>query len=488
MEPALSRSWLRRRPRLAIELQVALILTRGKPWLSRTKQSRRNLLHGWSGCRFRVGIEVFSSWRFSASCSMRRILRCLGPHCHPLHASSDSVPRNRACWRRLDWSGHFSAHYSGGPFPITSAGAPRFRRRSAFLRCSPPSWPPPGMSPRWPPFASSRTSAWAARSLVTSTLASEFSPGRIRGSMTGNIMAAFPVGLIVAAVLSLSIIPTLGWRALFVVGVVPAVLLFFVRRYMPESVRYLLSKGRVADAEKIVADIEQRALGRSLTVEEIRAAPKVKPEVAVPTGVTVFELFTPGRARTTVLVWIVSFGFLWASNGILFMLPTILTQRGIPLTDAIAFQLVQAIGGFFGYSSCSFLIDRYGRRPVLFLYYFVGAFFHLAFAMSTGFATYVTAFLVGWVNPGVYGATSVYVGELHPTHLRATAVGWFFGIGRIGSFLAPSVVGFMLAYGLGGWTLYTFALSYLIVSIALIAVGVETKGRVLEEITQGKPA
>ena len=81
-------------------------------------------------------------------------------------------------------------------------------------------------------------------------------------------MAAFPVGLIVAAVLSLLIIPTLGWRALFVVGVVPAVLLFFVRRYMPESVRYLLSKGRVADAERIVADIEQRALGRSLTNED----------------------------------------------------------------------------------------------------------------------------------------------------------------------------------------------------------------------------
>ena len=74
--------------------------------------------------------------------------------------------------------------------------------------------------------------------------------------------------------------------------------------------------------------------------------------------------------------------------------------------------------------------------------------------------------LVGWVNPGVYGPTSVYVAELHPTHLRATAVGWFFGIGRIGSFLAPSVVGFMLAYGLGGWTLYTFALSYLIASFA----------------------
>jgi len=55
------------------------------------------------------------------------------------------------------------------------------------------------------------------------------------------------------------------------------------------------------------------------------------------------------------------------------------------------------------------------------------------------------------VNPGVYGATGIYVRKLHPTHLRATAVGLFFGIGRIGSFLAPTVVGFMLAYGAGAY-------------------------------------
>src|SRR5499425_593465 len=129
---------------------------------------------------------------------------------------------------------------------------------------------------------------------VTATLAAEFSPGRIRGSMAGNILAAFPVGLIVAAGLSLSIIPTLGWRALFAVGVVPAVLLFFVRRYMPESVRYLLSKGRVSEAEQSVAQIEQVALGRPLTAEELKSAAQVKPEVAVPTRVTVLELFKSG--------------------------------------------------------------------------------------------------------------------------------------------------------------------------------------------------
>lgn len=323
---------------------------------------------------------------------------------------------------------------------------------------------------------------------VTATLGAEFSPSRIRGAMAGNLLTAFPVGLIVAAVLSLSILPTFGWRTLFAVGIVPAILLFFVRRYMPESVRYLLSKGRITEAEQTVAHIETEALGRQRTAGELQSMPQVRPELAVKTGVTVLELFTEGRALRTVLIWIVSFGFFWSSNGILFMLPTILTQQGIPLTQAIAYQLVQAIGGVLGYTACSFLIDRYGRRPVLFLYYFVGAFFHLWFAMSTGLATFAAAFFVGWVNPGVYGSTGVYVGELHPTHIRATAVGWFFGIGRIGSFLVPTVVGLMIAYGWGKYTLYMFALSFLIASVALILIGIETKGRVLEEITQAKPA
>lgn len=323
---------------------------------------------------------------------------------------------------------------------------------------------------------------------VTATLGAEFSPSRIRGAMAGNLLTAFPVELIVAAVLSLSILPTFGWRALFAVGIVPAILLFFVRRYMPESVRFLLSKGRVREAEQTVAHIETEALGRQRTAGELQSMPQVRPELAVKTGVTVLELFTEGRALRTVLIWIVSFGFFWSSNGILFMLPTILTQQGIPLTQAIAYQLVQAIGGVLGYTACSFLIDRYGRRPVLFLYYFVGAFFHLWFAMSTGLTTFAAAFFVGWVNPGVYGSTGVYVGELHPTHIRATAVGWFFGIGRIGSFLVPTMVGLMIAYGWGKYTLYMFALSFLIASVALILIGIETKGRVLEEITQAKPA
>ena len=129
---------------------------------------------------------------------------------------------------------------------------------------------------------------------------------------------------------------------------------------------------------------------------------------------------------------------------------------------------------------------------MLFLYYFVGAAFHLWFAMASGAWMFAAIACVGWVNPGVYGPTTIYAGELYPTAMRATAVGWVFGIGRIGSFLAPAIVGLMLASGLGAYVLHTFALTYLIAALALLAVGIETKGKVLEEITaemgEGKAA
>src|SRR5262249_46469874 len=144
------------------------------------------------------------------------------------------------------------------------------------------------------------------------------------GRMTGSIMAAFPLGLALAALLSLLIIPNFGWRALFAVGVVPALLLLFVRRYMPESVRYLLSKDRVGEAEKTVAAIEHAALGRNLTDAEIKALPKLPAEAVVETQVTVAELLAPGRFVRTILPCMVSSGVHGAPKGILSMLPTIL--------------------------------------------------------------------------------------------------------------------------------------------------------------------
>ena len=329
---------------------------------------------------------------------------------------------------------------------------------------------------------------------VAGTLATEFMPTRVRGAASGNVLAAFPVGLALAAALGLAIVPGFGWRALFVVGILPAALLFWVRRGMPESVRYLLSRGKIREAEEVVATVERAALGRAAAATAA-SAPRADFAAEVGTAasqrVTVLQLLKPEFRKRTILMWVVSLGFFWSSNGILFMLPTILTQRGFTLAQAISFQLVQSIAAIFGYSICSFLVDRYGRRPVIFLYYLVGAVFHLWFALAGGLGMYAAIGAVGWVNPGAFGPSIVYAGELYPTHLRATGVGWFFGIGRIASFLAPSVVGLMLAGGLGQYVLHTFALSYLVAAAALLAVGIETRGLILEkvhDVAEGEPS
>src|SRR5262245_39008688 len=81
---------------------------------------------------------------------------------------------------------------------------------------------------------------------VAVALTSEFAPGRIRGRMAGGMAVGFPTGLALAAAIAYFVMPVYGWRAIFAIGVFPAVLLFFVRLVMPESVRYLISRGRGA--------------------------------------------------------------------------------------------------------------------------------------------------------------------------------------------------------------------------------------------------
>ncbi len=147
----------------------------------------------------------------------------------------------------------------------------------------------------------------------------------------------------------------------------------------------------------------------------------------------------------------------------------------------MTFTLLQVSFGCLGYFVCAFAIDRFGRRPVLTAYFVVGAALHLWFALATGAWMYVAIAAVGFVNPGVFGGAAVYAAELYPTAVRATAVGWFFGVGRVGSFLGPLIIGTMLKAGLGAYTILTFAVAFLIAGLALAAVGIETRGQPLDE-------
>src|SRR4029077_1877129 len=95
---------------------------------------------------------------------------------------------------------------------------------------------------------------------VAVALTSEFSPGRIRGRMSGGMAVGFPTGLALAAAIAYFVMPVYGWRAIFAIGVFPACVLFCVRMVRPKAVRYLISRGRIAEAEATVAEIERKAL------------------------------------------------------------------------------------------------------------------------------------------------------------------------------------------------------------------------------------
>jgi MFS transporter, putative metabolite:H+ symporter len=295
-------------------------------------------------------------------------------------------------------------------------------------------------------------------------------------------MAAFGCGQVTAALLGLLVVPTFGWRALFLIGIGPILWVWVIRRAIPESVRYLLNKGRTAEAAEIVSRIEVENGDGPAGVLPVSVNEQAAATVAETARFTLGELFRPDLRRRTSLLWIVSIGLLWAGNGMIFMLPLILTQRGMSIGSALTFSFIQALAGVVGYMSITYLMDLFGRRLILPLFLILGAVFALWFAYSSGPMMYVAIAAVGFCNPGVFGGCITYSAELYPTAVRATGVGWFFGVGRVGSFLVPLVLGTMMVSGYGMYVMHTFALSYFIAGIAIMAIGIETRGRVLDTI------
>ena len=150
--------------------------------------------------------------------------------------------------------------------------------------------------------------------------------------------------------------------------------------------------------------------------------------------------------------------------------------------SALTFSFIQALAGVVGYMSITYMMDLFGRQLILPLFLILGAVFDLWFAYSSGPMMYVAIAAVGFCNPGVFGGCITYSAELYPTAVRATGVGWFFGIGRVGSFLVPLTLGTMMVSGYGMYVMHTFALSYFVAGIAIIAIAIETRGRVLDTI------
>jgi MFS transporter, putative metabolite:H+ symporter len=318
---------------------------------------------------------------------------------------------------------------------------------------------------------------------VAATYISELARAKGRGRFVLLFELVFPIGLVAVAVMGRSIVPV-GWQYLFVIGGLPALFALVMMRHLPESPRWLASRGRLDEAAAAMALIEQKvqaATGKPLP--PVEAAPRT---VIAKHG-NWMELFSNAYRQRTLVIWVAWFATYFANYGLTTWLPTIYrTVFKLSLEDALNYALITQAAGLFTSFACALLIDRVGRR-VWFAMAFAGA----AAALLT----------LWWIGPGsaerilVFAiltnlcvstlslALYLYTAELYPTRIRAlgtaTGTAWL----RLASIFGPQVFGNTVGSGNIGAAFLVFGLVALGACVVVALFATETKARVLEEIS-----
>lgn len=269
-----------------------------------------------------------------------------------------------------------------------------------------------------------------------------------RGKALGLMQSTWAIGEILAAAVVGLVLPRFGWRAVFFVGILPALLVLWIRKDVPES-EVWLSRGQAPPGAL-------RVLLR----------PDLRRNGLLATAMNALGMF----GYWGLFTWIPAYLALPAEQG----------GRGLGLFQTTTWLIVMGLGKWLGYVLFGFSADAFGRRKSYAVYLLVAA----ALVPLYGLATSPTWLLilgpfVAFFGTGFFSGFSALAAELFPTEVRATAMGLSYNIGRGFSALAPFVVGALAtSYGLGSAFFLQAAAFFL---AALLSLGLpETKGKVLD--------
>jgi len=298
----------------------------------------------------------------------------------------------------------------------------------------------------------------------------EFMPARVRGKANAFVMNFWPAGAIVAALLAylaldtLALSNTVSWRYMFVLGGLLALVVLFFRRRIPESPRWLLARGRPAEAEQILRSLEARSGSDQGAAVYGSAAP------VAPRGRSAFgELARhyPGRLVLGSLLDLAeAFGYygLFALLSVIVLPQVHLSQAGIPL-----FYIIGNVGALAGGLLMASLFDRVGHRRMVTGCYLLSAvgIAGLAGATASGSAVWVTVAFVGASAFSTAAWTSAYptFTELFPTHLRGVGVGTSVAIGRVGAIVGTLALP-SIAASIGATASYALVAAFWLVGAA----------------------
>jgi MFS family permease len=291
---------------------------------------------------------------------------------------------------------------------------------------------------------------WAAGSV----LLGEAIRAQHRGKALGVMQAGWAVGWGAAALLYALFFtwlpPETAWRALFLVGIAPALLVFFVRRYVEEPTVYLESRAELA------ARGDQPSF---------------------------LEIFRPPLLKITLLTGLLGTGAQGGYSAVITWLPTFLrTERKLSVLDSAGYLAVSIAGAFGGYLTGGFLADRIGRR-LTFLVFAVGAGTVAVTYTMVPFgdaAMLVLGFPLGFFASGVFSAMGPFLTEHFPTRVRGVGQGFTYNIGRATGALFPALVGYLSAQIPLGQAIGLFAgIAYATMAVAAFLLP-ETRGKVLD--------
>jgi putative MFS transporter len=317
---------------------------------------------------------------------------------------------------------------------------------------------------------------------VAATYISELARAKGRGRFVLLYELVFPVGLVATGLAGSWVVPRFGWQWMFIIGAIPAFVALVLQRLVPESPRWLATRGRANDAQAALAWIEretEKSTGQKLPAPQ----PIVHSEQRAASW---SDLFGPTYLRRTLVVWVIWFATYFFNYGLVVWLPTIYsTVFKLPLQQSLQYGLITQAVGFLGALTCALSIDRVGRRPWFALAFAVnaialGALYILGPDSPQRVLVFVSSgyFFVSVLSIGVY----VYTPELYPTRARAIAVGTATAWLRFASILGPSIVGAIVGSGLGSVFLM-FAAVAVVGAVVTGLFAVETKGRVLEDVS-----
>lgn len=305
-------------------------------------------------------------------------------------------------------------------------------------------------------------------------LVGEYSPRRIRAVVTGAVLAGVPAGGLIGGLLATWAIPAFGWPSIFIIGgVLPLLLLPLLWVQLPESIRFMASRGK-ADEGKL-AQILRRIDPEGSYGSDTQIADDAQPHGATAQGVPITRLFKGAMARKTLLLWCAFFTNLM---GIYFMfswIPTLLVDAGYSLAMATTTAVVFNFGGLFGLVGMGWLISRFGMqiRHVIAVALLIGSIHVALVGVLAGHLTLMllAVFVAGVFVLGTQGQLFNLGVTLYPTEIRATGLGAAVGIGRVGSVLGPLVGGALILTALGVPTYFAIFGGLLFLG-ALAALGV----------------